>query len=179
MQEPLKESPCYRRETKLVKDFFSETRRWLPGKSLSLSSHQLKELLSSHRFLFLKPIQTSTLMKNFSFLPSRLTGSKGKKGMNPSRPSKEGAAWESLIEESLPAQGTLAQKRVRGWRLKEFFLAKRELQRLKMHSFSPKSHTIEAYSETEGKNSSDWQELNHPNEERHFQITRITKILSD
>jgi hypothetical protein len=79
----------------------------------------------------------------------------------------------------------LNPERVRSWKLKEYLLASRKLKKMhKTQAHAEKAHEvtlIEKPSEidTEKEKVEQWQELLKMHEERHFQLTRITKFLID
>lgn len=75
--------------------------------------------------------------------------------------------------------------RVKTWRYKECLLAFRNLKKMHKERESGKNHRVTLIPQTKDSQQQEdrkklelWQELIKLNEERHFHLTRITKILS-
>ncbi len=147
---------------------------------LQLSAQQLKELILSHRYLRIKTFAST---KQTSFLLPQTKN----RPLAPKRVLPAPVQWGSLtqvIQGVQTLEQPLSKNRVRGWRLKEFFLAKKELSALKLDTTALKFHDITPFQESgvegdERKQSQEWQNQLGLKEERQFQITRITNILTD
>lgn len=83
-----------------------------------------------------------------------------------------------------PKKTGWTSKRVETWRLKAFLLATKKLRKM-ITSYPVQKYKItkiikkDPQAELNKQQTNAWQELIKLNEERHFHLTRITRILSD
>ena len=182
MQHDLSKPKCID-EIKRVNEFFSKESKKFSTPPKNCSSLHIKEFAASHKYLLIKSLQALYLLNTLA-IGARSKSKRPLKVSSSSRASltKEKRFFPFLIEDASLHDGELTPDRVRGWRFKEFFLAKNQFESLKKLSVSPRKHDIVPIIEKDSlqedfEKTEEWRKLLPPPEEQ-FRITRITKIFT-
>lgn len=173
-----------RRAARRVREYFSNKPLRLQLAGHELSQKQLKELISSHHYLLIKSLSAVRMMTSFSFRKGALTPQKRLESSSEPLSHAEKGSMSKRIDGTLYGEGGLSRGRVRGWRLTEGSLVKKQFQSLHEARSLTKRHEISAFLDVDPSQEAldeahKWQDQLSYKEERQFQITRITKILSD
>ena len=169
----------YYNEAKHVKEFCRASLKSFFYIKRALSPKHLKELSRSHQYLLIKSFKMHQLLSRHLAKKGMTAPYAPIKSCLQKTPSKR---LSNFITNRPQSERGLSQKRVHGWKLREFVLAKQKLEELNLASASYRTHTITSFEDPADSNlyqqTQEWQDLLSAKEERHFQITRITRILS-
>lgn len=172
-----------RQAARRVKEFFSNKPLKFQCAGPEFSQKHLRELVASHHYLLIKSMAALKMMTTFSFSRSPNEPQKKLESSSEPLPISNDQQFSDRIDGTAYGEGGLSLGRVHGWRLKEFFLVKKQLQALRQLSSYTRPHEIFPLLEQDSSaedlaRTQEWQNQLGNKEERQFQITRITKILS-
>lgn len=172
-----------RQAARRVKEFFSNKPLRLRCEGLEFSQNHLKELIASHHYLLIKSVAALKLMTTLSLTCSPSVPQKKLESSSEPLPISNKQHFSDRIDGTPYGEGGLSRGRVHGWRLKECFLVKNQLHSLRQASSHTKPHEISPLLDQDSSaedlaRTQEWQNQLGFKEERQFQITRITKILS-
>jgi hypothetical protein len=183
------------------------TNKEAPFSYIEESAERVERLLSKCKLLFLytfllksedslNRLQQCNLMKfpkmsvkmnGLDFRQPRSTGQKKDLKTTYQQAGLE-TSRSFLLDRPLPMRSELSPQRVMRWKLKEYQLAYRrlknlkkqiELETLKPHQITQLNQSKQSKEKKQDESKELWKELVKTSEERHFQVNRIIKYLTD